>query len=210
MDREMRILVATLLALSFVSAVQAEQAKQQPAQGYYYYPQPAYYAPYGGYQAPGYPQPQPAAPAPAKPAAGAAVKEVPTEAPSPRAEVDPSRYPVAESEAIEAASGNFKVEEGRLGPVLANSAGRTLYVAFRGTAEGSGCDPSCSQLWRPYLAIGAEGASGGFATVQREDGSQQWSYEGHPLYEWAGDQGAGEVTGDGVDGAWFAVRIRRG
>lgn len=220
MDREMRILVATVLALSFASAAQAEQAKQQPAQGYYYYPQPSFYggyAPYG-YQAPGYRSAQPAAPtakAPAKAtAAGVAAAEetapVKAQAPAAHAAVDPERYPVVEAEAIEAASDSFKVEEGRLGPVLADAAGRTLYVAFPETSGSTPCGASCARLWRPYLADDTASANGRFALLQRENGSRQWSYDGRPLYRWLGDQDPGEVTGDGVDGTWLAVRIRRG
>ncbi|NEV64185.1 COG4315 family predicted lipoprotein [Thiorhodococcus minor] len=216
----MRILITTLLALSFASAAQAEQAKQQPAQGYYYYPQPSFYggyAPYG-YQAPGYRTAQPKAPtaktpAKAKAAEAATAKQAEpakAEAAVAHAAVDPERYPVAEPEAIEAASGSFRVEEGRFGPVLADAEGRTLYVAFPQPRGATPCDPSCANLWRPYLAGAMASANGLFALVQRESGSRQWSYDGRPLYQWLGDQDAGEVTGDGVDGTWFAIRIRRG
>lgn len=182
------------------------RAEQPAVPGYYYYPQPAYYQPYApyGYQAPGYAPARAAAPTQAAKSAsekGAAAAS--------RPEIDSSRYPVVERDAVAAVDG-IAVQEARLGGVLAGADGRTLYVAFRETAGAAGCDPSCSKLWRPYLALAGKDASGDFAVVEREDGTRQWTYDGRPLYQWIGDREAGEVTGDGVDGIWLAVRVRRG
>lgn len=45
-------------------------------------------------------------------------------------------------------------------------------------------------------------------TTKRDDGSEQVTYDGHPLYRFADDQKAGDANGQGVDafGAkWFVV-----
>lgn len=219
----MRIALMTTLALSFGATAQAQQAPPQGQQGYYYYPQPAYFAPYApyGYQPPA----PPAAPAVKAPAPAAALAQPKTDAaaapaPPPTAKTaerapasvetlsDP--YPAADPQAIETLTGRFRVEQGRLGPVLADADGRTLYLA-RGDGVEAQCHAAgCAGLWRPYLADGDAAAEGAFGVLQLADGRRQWSYDGRPLYHWIGDQGAGDVTGDGVDGIWFAVRIRRG
>ena len=40
------------------------------------------------------------------------------------------------------------------------------------------------------------------SVVKRDDGSMMWAYKGKPLYLWAKDTKAGDVTGDGVNQIW--------
>jgi len=42
-------------------------------------------------------------------------------------------------------------------------------------------------------------------TTTREDGAVQVTYGGWPLYFFAGDAAAGDVTGQGVNDVWFVV-----
>jgi hypothetical protein len=45
-------------------------------------------------------------------------------------------------------------------------------------------------------------------TITRSDGTKQVTYDGHPLYYFAGDSGAGTATGQGSDGfgaKWWLV-----
>jgi hypothetical protein len=45
-------------------------------------------------------------------------------------------------------------------------------------------------------------------TVRRPDGSTQLTYNGHPLYTYIRDTGAGAVTGQGIDqdgGSWYVL-----
>jgi predicted lipoprotein with Yx(FWY)xxD motif len=42
-------------------------------------------------------------------------------------------------------------------------------------------------------------------TVERPDGSIQATYNGWPLYYFAGDPGAGDVNGQGVNDIWWVV-----
>ena len=45
------------------------------------------------------------------------------------------------------------------------------------------------------------------ATVRRPDGGKlQLTYDGHPLYRYAGDRSKADANGEGVGGQWFVVK----
>ena len=46
----------------------------------------------------------------------------------------------------------------------------------------------------------------GFALTERKDGASQVTFNGEPLYLWAGDSAPGDMTGDGVGGVWHVAR----
>lgn len=97
-----------------------------------------------------------------------------------------------------------------VGTVLTDAHGMTLYHL---TTESGGkieCTGSCAQTWPPVLASGslpaASGAlTGTFGTVKRPDGTMQLTYDGMPLYTYAGDSAPGQANGQGIQGVWFAV-----
>jgi predicted lipoprotein with Yx(FWY)xxD motif len=102
-----------------------------------------------------------------------------------------------------------------LGQILVDGSGRTLYL-FEADADGS---PSCTSRacvaeWPPLTADAAPEAAPGvvadaLGTAARPDGSRQVTYDGHPLYRFAGDTQPGDTRGHGLDdngGLWSAVR----
>jgi predicted lipoprotein with Yx(FWY)xxD motif len=98
------------------------------------------------------------------------------------------------------------------GKVLVNAHGRTLYWFAKDTRSQSKCNASCTTYWPPVLGrpVAAAGAAlpHGFGTIKRADGQTQATYDGHPLYTYAGDTSAGQVTGNGINvsgGLWWAV-----
>lgn len=119
---------------------------------------------------------------------------------------EPSRSPASGPAAVE-------VRTGRLGAVLADAEGRTLYVFAADTSTESTCDDACAKAWPPLATSGRpeaeEGVSAGLlGTSRRSDGSSQVTYDGHPLYRYAGDERPGDTNGQELDqfGArWFAV-----
>lgn len=92
--------------------------------------------------------------------------------------------------------------------LLTGTNGMTLYT-FDKDVEGSGksvCNGPCATNWPP-LAASADSKSGGdWTVINRDDGSRQWAFSGKPLYFWSKDQKPGDVTGDGFNNAWRAVR----
>jgi predicted lipoprotein with Yx(FWY)xxD motif len=101
----------------------------------------------------------------------------------------------------------------KLGPILVDGAGRTLYLFAADTGSTSTCYQSCAQYWPPLLTNGAPQAGTGaaaslLATTKRTDGTTEVTYGGHPLYYVVTDHNPGDATGQAVNnfGAlWFAV-----
>ena len=107
--------------------------------------------------------------------------------------------PVVAGETIKVAT------DAKLGTILVDEDGKTLYlfVADKGTA--STCYTSCATIWPPVLTTGAPQAGTGataslLGTTTRTDGKVQVTYAGHPLYYFVQDKKAGDTTGQGVDG----------
>lgn len=102
---------------------------------------------------------------------------------------------------------------GSLGSILVDAQGRTLYLFRADTGPTSTCTGACATAWPPLTVTGAPsvGAGGNAAlvgTTTRSDGSTQVTYNGHPLYRFSGDSGAGTTNGEGVSafGAlWYVV-----
>ncbi len=100
------------------------------------------------------------------------------------------------------------------GPVLTGEDGMTLYFFANDTAPGvSTCAGDCLANWPPVLNggrdvfVAGDGVTGVLALASGEDGSEQLTYDGRPLYYFAGDQAAGDVTGQGIGGVWFAATV---
>jgi hypothetical protein len=54
------------------------------------------------------------------------------------------------------------------------------------------------------------GVTGTLATITRSDGTVQATYDGHPLYTYAGDTAPGQANGNGITsfgGTWHEVPI---
>ena len=92
--------------------------------------------------------------------------------------------------------------------IMTNSAGMTLYT-FDKDAPLSGksvCNGQCATNWPPLAAGSSDQSGGDWTVITRDDGSRQWAWLGMPLYLWAKDQKPGDMTGDGFNKVWHAVR----
>lgn len=99
-----------------------------------------------------------------------------------------------------------------IGTVLVNAQGKTLYWFAIDTATASKCTGACATYWPPV--IGTPSAASGakltmaFGTIKRSGGQLQATYDGHPLYTYAGDTSAGQTGGNGKNlsgGFWWAM-----
>jgi predicted lipoprotein with Yx(FWY)xxD motif len=93
--------------------------------------------------------------------------------------------------------------------VLTNANGFTLYSFAPDTPTKSNCNGTCAQNWPPVTGPAtASGVTGTFATIKRSDGSVQATFDGHPLYTFAGDTAPGQAKGNGLNvagGLWHEV-----
>ncbi len=102
------------------------------------------------------------------------------------------------------------VADTKLGKILTDAEGRTLYAFTVDKGGNSACYQQCAQAWpalttdgTPTAAVGADGSL--LATAPRTDGTTQVTYAGLPLYYFAKDSGSGQSNGQGVGGVWFVV-----
>jgi len=97
----------------------------------------------------------------------------------------------------------------KLGKILTDSKGRTLYVFKKDSPGKSACTGNCLKTWPPYAARGAlqlpSEVSGTLDTFTRPDGTKQVTYGGVPLYYFSGDTAPGDTKGQGIGNVWFAA-----
>jgi predicted lipoprotein with Yx(FWY)xxD motif len=117
-----------------------------------------------------------------------------------------SSAPAASSSVI------VKIKKTGAGPVLTNAAGFTLYTFQADKGSTSVCYGACAQFWPPVIGTAQMAAgqniSGHFGTTTRKDGKIQVTYNGHPLYTYAGDTQPGQTSGNGINqsgGIWNVV-----
>jgi predicted lipoprotein with Yx(FWY)xxD motif len=99
------------------------------------------------------------------------------------------------------------------GTFLATSSGHAVYLWSKDGNGMSACTGACTGAWPPVTTTGQVTASGGakssdLGTITRPDGTKQVTYDGHPLYFFAGDSGPGMASGQGNDGfgaKWWLV-----
>ena len=108
-------------------------------------------------------------------------------------------------------------ESTEFGPILVDGEGMSLYLFMADTQDSGtstcGDDDGCAAEWPPLISQGSPVAGEGvdaalLSTITRDDGSIQVTYNGWPLYLFAGDSAAGDTVGQGIDefgGLWFLV-----
>lgn len=102
---------------------------------------------------------------------------------------------------------------GSLGPYLTDGTGRAVYLWMGDTSGKSNCTGSCATIWPPVITNGPPQAGSGataadLGEIARSDGSEQVTYNGHPLYYFASDSGTTQYNGEGKDGfgaLWWLV-----
>jgi predicted lipoprotein with Yx(FWY)xxD motif len=98
--------------------------------------------------------------------------------------------------------------------VLTNAKGFTLYSFSPDTPATSKCYGSCAAYWPPVTgtAAASPGVPGRVGTIKRTDGSEQLTYNGHPLYTYIGDTAPGQARGNNLNlngGLWHEVPASR-
>lgn len=95
-----------------------------------------------------------------------------------------------------------------LGTILVDPIGLTLYVFTPDNGGDSTCFGDCAVIWPPVpgdTPIGPGVDASMFGTTTRDDGTEQLTVNGWPLYLFMSDNAPGDVNGQGIEGVWFVV-----
>ncbi len=106
------------------------------------------------------------------------------------------------------------VQKSAIGYVLAEADGQVVYTYGKDTKGGSPtCTGSCAATWPAVtgkpLASTADKMPGTLSTVLAANDAKQVTYNGLPLYTYAGAK-AFVTTGNGMDGVWHVVKLSAG
>lgn len=102
----------------------------------------------------------------------------------------------------------------KLGMILVDSEGMTVYDFHKDKGTTSSCYGPCAEGWPPVLTEGEPQVGNGataskLGTTERKDGTMQVTYAGHPLYTFVEDKKPGEANGNDVSafgGQWYALK----
>jgi predicted lipoprotein with Yx(FWY)xxD motif len=110
-------------------------------------------------------------------------------------------------------SATVRASQSKLGRILVDGRGRTLYLFEKDRHGKSSCNGACAIEWPPLIASAKPRAGAGtkaslLGRTKRKDGRWQVTYNRHPLYRFVMDTKRGQTKGEGVEafGAeWYAV-----
>jgi predicted lipoprotein with Yx(FWY)xxD motif len=147
---------------------------------------------------------------PTAPPPSPTVPQAPTAAPP---TVAPTAAPTATSTAGPAAAEPVTLQMVRvdkLGSILADGKGLTLYLFTKDTRDTSNCYDQCASAWPPLVAAGQPVLQAGVdpalvGTTPRTDGTIQVTYNGWPLYYYFEDANAGDALGQATNSVWWVV-----
>jgi len=108
---------------------------------------------------------------------------------------------------------DLKSLSGIPGMALVDEDGKALYLWEADKNGTSTCSGPCAAAWPPVTTTGAPLAGSGvdkalLGTVKRADGTEQVTYNGHPLYYYVGDTAAGMAKGQGskdFGASWYVL-----
>jgi predicted lipoprotein with Yx(FWY)xxD motif len=150
------------------------------------------------------------------PAAAPTAPPLPTAPPMPTS-IPPTAAltaaPAATSTAEPAAAESVTLQVVRvdkLGSILADGKGLTLYLFSNDAKNTSNCYDQCASAWPPLVAAGQPVLQAGVdpalvGTTQRLDGTAQVTYNGWPLYYYFEDANAGDALGQAANSVWWVV-----
>ena len=94
---------------------------------------------------------------------------------------------------------------------MVDGKGMSVYYYTKDVKDSgtSACTGGCLDAWPPVLATSdtptVDGVTGTVGTIATPDGKKQVTINGMPVYYYAKDLAAGDITGQGVGGVWYLV-----
>ncbi len=122
--------------------------------------------------------------------------------------------PASTTTATAAATTVLVRTDSKLGQLLTDPSGRTLYWYTKDQPGASSCTGNCLQSWPPFSAPAPltlpPGVPGKLATITRSEGGTQVTYDDMPVYYFAKDAKPGDATGQAVGKVWFVIAPTNG
>jgi len=105
------------------------------------------------------------------------------------------------------------LDNANIGEYLVDPNGMTLYYYTKDQVGKSNCSGQCLVNWPAFSAKDFDMPKGfnksDFGTIKREDnGVEQVTYKGYPLYYFIKDKAKGDVTGQGVGNVWYIINTK--
>jgi predicted lipoprotein with Yx(FWY)xxD motif len=102
----------------------------------------------------------------------------------------------------------------KVGRVLVDAHGFTLYRYTPDKPNKSVCMGQCAKFWPPATVKGsgpftAPGIKGKLGTTTRPDGAKQLTLNGMPLYRFAKDTSKADANGQGFEHIWFVLPAKK-
>jgi len=95
----------------------------------------------------------------------------------------------------------------KLGNVMTDPKGMTLYTFAKDTSGMSNCTGKCLQLWPPYKATSQSGPFPvNISVIKGSDGTLQYAWKNMPLYYYTKDGDSGDAYGNGIGGVWSVIK----
>lgn len=97
----------------------------------------------------------------------------------------------------------------RLGDILTDSRGMTLYIFTDDRENVSNCYDQCAMEWPPFVTDDRsnmpQNLNGKFGVIKRRDNKLQVTFSGKPLYYYIKDKNPGDTYGQNVENKWFVI-----
>ena len=151
----------------------------------------------------------PATAAPATPESAPAGPSATTQPPAIAAPAQPPAAAGPTTTAVAAPIGTtVLVSPSSFGDILTDGDGNTLYLFMPDNAGPSVCNDQCAESWPPLVDDVTAGAgldASLLGTATRQDGAEQATYNGWPLYHFSNDSAPGDTNGQGVSDVWWTI-----
>lgn len=96
----------------------------------------------------------------------------------------------------------------KVGMVMTDLKGMTLYTYAKDTIGVSNCTGKCLANWPAYAAPSKTGnLPVNISVITRPDGSLQYAWKGMPLYYFVKDGDSGDAYGNGIGGVWSVIKL---
>ncbi|QCP00198.1 hypothetical protein FCN77_23895 [Arthrobacter sp. 24S4-2] len=142
---------------------------------------------------------------------GGAGTSSPTTAEGSTAASAPAESSAPASSPVPAGAAELKTASSGAGQIVVDAKGMSVYFFTKDVKDSgtSACTGSCIVAWPPVLTDSAspavEGVTATVGTIPTPEGKKQLTVNGLPVYYYAKDKSAGDITGQGVGNVWYLV-----